>query len=79
MTTRTFRYSINDAGYTVRAANPAAAVAADLRAAGYATARAKGDSVVVIDPRAADVLDGIALVHGGPGVSPHCVTMQIRR
>lgn len=55
------RFTINDAGYQVTAANAASAVAKDLRDAGY-KARVVGGEVVI--PSSAEHLAGVQRVHG---------------
>lgn len=55
-------YYVNSSRTPVRATSPAAAVAKDLRAAGY-RARARGQSNVAVSQDVAEMLGGIAVVY----------------
>ncbi len=71
------RYTINDAGYEVTASSPEAAVAADLRAAGYKRARVV-DGDVVVGP-SEEHLAGVQRVAGAGRVARVTVRVAERR
>jgi cytosine/adenosine deaminase-related metal-dependent hydrolase len=67
-------YYINDSATPVRASSPAAAVAADLRAAGY-TARAHGTTHVRVSADVAEMLGGVVNVASKAIMGPCQVTL----
>ena len=67
-------YYINDSATPVRASSPAAAVAADLRAAGY-TARAHGTTHVRVSVDVAEMLGGVVNVASKAIMGPCQVTL----
>lgn len=72
--TTTALYYINDSATPVRASSPAAAVAADLRAAGY-TARAHGTTHVRVSVDVAEMLGGVVNVASKAIMGPCQVTL----
>ena len=72
--TTTALYYINDSATPVRASSPAAAVAADLRAAGY-TARASGTAHVRVSVDVAEMLGGVVNVASKAIMGPCQVTL----
>ena len=72
--TTTALYYINDNATPVRASSPAAAVAADLRAAGY-TARAHGTTHVRVSVDVAEMLGGVVNVASKAIMGPCQVTL----